>query len=129
LSEKITIGGLPVGGQEPLLSAAVRWGDVLYLSGRAAVDPATLKVTSQDFEEQTRLVLEEVVGVLRQGGSGPEHALRVVCYLADRSHFSAWNRLYAEYFPAPRPARTTMVADFAVEGLLIEVEVTAGIPT
>jgi len=128
-NEKITIGSLPVGGSEPILSAATRWGDLLFLSGRAAVDTATMQVTSADFEEQTRFVLDSIVDVLREAGSGPEHVLRVVCYLVDRDDFAAWNRIYAEYFPAPRPARTTMVADFAVEGLLIEVEVTAGIPS
>ena len=50
----------------------------------------------------------------------------------DRNHFetdfAAWNRIYAEYFPAPRPARTTLVTGFAVPGLRIEVQVTAGIP-
>jgi 2-iminobutanoate/2-iminopropanoate deaminase len=126
---KISLGGLPVGGREPLLSTAVRWGDLLFLSGRAAVNPETLEVVSDDFEEQGRFVLDEIVGVLRDGGSGPEHVLRVECWLADAADFPGWNRLYAEYFPAPRPVRTTLVTGFAVPGLLIEVQVTAGIPS
>ena len=128
MPERVVVGGLPAGGSEPLIAEAVRWGDVLYLSGHAAVDQATMRPTSDDFEEQARFVLDSVVRVLRAGGSGPEHALRVVCYLARRDDFGAWNELWKEYFPAPRPARTTMVADFALAGLLIEVEVTAGVP-
>lgn len=128
MTEKVSIGGLPVGGGEPILAGAVRWGDLLFLSGRAAVDPETLAVTADDFVGQATFVLEQIGDVLRAAGSGPEHALRVVCYLADRRYFEAWNRLYREFFPSPRPARTTMVADFAVAGLLVEVEVTAGIP-
>jgi 2-iminobutanoate/2-iminopropanoate deaminase len=126
--EKISLGGLPVGGREPLLSTAVRWGNLLFLSGRAAVNPETLEVRSDDFEQQARFVLDEIVDVLRTGGSGPEHVLRVECWLANATDFADWNRIYAEYFPAPRPARTTLVSDFAVPGLLIEVQVTAGIP-
>ena len=129
MPEKISLGGLPVGGSEPLLAAAVRFGDLLFLSGRAAVDPETLEVVSEDFEEQARFVLDEIVAVLRASGSAAEHVLRVECWLAERGDFAAWNRLYAEYFPAPRPARTTLVTDFAVPGLLIEVQVTAGIPS
>jgi 2-iminobutanoate/2-iminopropanoate deaminase len=125
---KISLGGLPVGGREPLLSTAVRWGDLLFLSGRAAVNPETLEVVSDDFEEQARFVLDEIVDVLRDGGSGPEHVLRVECWLESAADFADWNRLYAEYFPAPRPVRTTLVTGFAVAGLLIEVQVTAGIP-
>lgn len=128
MTEKISIGGLPVGGSEPILSTATRWGDLLFLSGRAAVNPDTLEVVSDDFDEQARFTLDEVVQVLRDAGSGPEHVLRVICYLADRRDFDAWNGHYSATFPAPRPARTTIVSDFAVEGLLIEVEVTAGIP-
>jgi 2-iminobutanoate/2-iminopropanoate deaminase len=127
MPEKITLGTLPVGGVEPLLATAVRFGDLLFLSGRAAVEPETLEVVSDDFEEQARFVLDEIVAVLRDAGSGPEHVLRVECWLADAAHFADWNRLYAEYFPAPRPARTTLVSGFAVPGLLIEVQVTAGI--
>jgi 2-iminobutanoate/2-iminopropanoate deaminase len=124
---KISLGGLPVGGREPLLSTAVRWGDLLFLSGRAALNPETLGVVSDDFEAQARFVLDEIVDVLRDGGSGPEHVLRVECWLASAADFADWNRLYAEYFPAPRPVRTTLVTGFAVAGLLIEVQVTAGI--
>ena len=62
------------------------------------------------------------------GGSGPEHVLRVQCYLLEASDFDVWNRVWAEYFPAPRPVRTTIVTGFTVPGMLIEVEVTAGIP-
>jgi 2-iminobutanoate/2-iminopropanoate deaminase len=128
MPEKISLGGLPVGGTEPLLSTAVRFGDLLFLSGRAAVDPETLQVVSDDFAEQARFVLDEIVTVLRDAGSGPEHVLRVECWLADAAHFPLWNRLYADTFPAPRPARTTLVTGFAVPGLLIEVQVTAGVP-
>jgi 2-iminobutanoate/2-iminopropanoate deaminase len=126
--EKISLGGLPVGGNEPLISTAVRWGDILFCSGRAAVDPATLEVLTDDFEEQARHVLGEVVETLRAAGSAPEHVLRVECWLARQSDFADWNRIYAEFFPAPRPARSTLVTGFAVPGLLIEVQVTAGIP-
>jgi 2-iminobutanoate/2-iminopropanoate deaminase len=66
---------------------------------------------------------------LREAGSAPEHVLRVQCYLLHAEDFAAWNRVWAEYFPAPRPVRTTIVTGFTVPGMLIEVEVTAGIPS
>ena len=54
--------------------------------------------------------------------------LRVQCYLLNADDFAAWNELWAEYFAAPRPVRTTIVTGFTVPGMLIEVEATAGIP-
>jgi 2-iminobutanoate/2-iminopropanoate deaminase len=126
--EKVSLGGLAVGGAEPLISSAVRWGDLLFLSGRGGIDTATLAVVSDDFEEQAGAVLTDIGATLAEAGSGFEHVLRVQCYLADPAHFPAWNHLWAEYFPAPRPVRTTIVTGFALPGMLIEVEVTAGIP-
>ena len=128
MTERISIGGIPVGGKEPLISNAVRWGDLLFLSGRAPINTETLQVVSHDFVEQGRKVLDDIVASLHEAGSGPEHVLRVQCYLATPDDFGAWNVLWAEYFPPPRPVRTTIVTGFAVPGMLIEVEVTAGIP-
>ena len=122
------VGELPVGGQEPLISSAIRWGDLLFLSGRAPLDPSTLRIVSSDFEEQARSVLDQILASLAEAGSAPEHVLRVQCYLLEASDFDAWNRIWAEYFPSPRPVRTTIVTGFTVPGMLIEVEVTAGIP-
>jgi len=129
VTKRVVVGELPVGGQEPLIASAVRWGDLLLLSGRAPIDVTTLQVVSTDFREQTRDVLDTIMASLAEAGSGPEHVLRVVCYLLDAKYAREWNELWAEYFPPPRPARTTVVADFAVEGMLIEIEVTAGIPS
>jgi len=128
MTERICIGGLPVGGKEPLMSTAVRWGDLLFLSGRAPIDTQTMKIVSPDFTVQARNVLDTIVASLNEAGSGPAHVLRVQCYLANPDDFAAWNTLWAEYFPAPRPVRTTIVTGFVVPGMLVEIEVTAGIP-
>jgi 2-iminobutanoate/2-iminopropanoate deaminase len=128
MTQRVTIGGLPVGGQEPLISTAVRWGDLLFLSGRAPIDTETLQVVSDDFEEQARMVLDDIVAALGEAGSDADNVLHTRCYLARAGDFAVWNRLWSEYFSAPRPARTTVVTEFTVPGMLIEVEVTAGIP-
>ena len=111
----------------PLMSDAVRWGDLLLLSGRAAVDPGTGAIRAPDFDTQCRIVLDDALEVLAAAGSSPEQVLRVECWLASREHFAAWNDHWARAFPPPRPARTTLVADFAVAGLLVEVQLTAGV--
>jgi 2-iminobutanoate/2-iminopropanoate deaminase len=129
MTQRVVVGELPVGGSQPLISSAVRWGDLLFLSGRAPVDTATMQVVASEFGVQARNVLDQVVATLAEAGSGPEHVLRVQCYLADEDDFAEWNEVWAEYFPPPRPVRTTIVTGFVVPGMLIEVEVTAGIPS
>ena len=54
--------------------------------------------------------------------------MRVECFLADGDDFPAWNRIWSERFAPPRPARTTVVTRFAVPGILIELQVTVGLP-
>jgi len=129
LTERVVIGELPVGGREPLIASAIRWGDLLFLSGRAPIDTTTMEIVSTDFRKQARAVLDQIVASLAEAGSAPEHVLRVQCYLLDPSDFGAWNELWAEYFPPPRPVRTTIVTGFTTPGMLVEVEVTAGIPS
>ena len=112
-----------------LMPDATRWGDLLFLSGRAAVDPLTFELRAPDFASQGRIVLDDIAAVLESAGSGMEHVLRVECFLADPGDFAAWNELFSERFPVRRPARTTLVSAFALEGMLIEIQVVAGVPS
>ena len=127
----ITLGGGTTLGAsgDPLMSDATAWGDLLFLAGRAAVDPATGQIRATTFDEQCRVVLDDVFAVLAAGGSGPDHVLRVECWLADRADFAAWNVQYARAFAPPRPARTTLIAELPLAGLLIEIQVVAGVPS
>src|SRR5687767_14469760 len=93
----VSVGpGTTLGGSGgPLMSDATVWGDVMWLSGRAAVDPATGRPCATTFDGQCRAVLQDVLAVLDAGGSGPEHVLRVECWLSDPVHFAEWNAHYA----------------------------------
>jgi 2-iminobutanoate/2-iminopropanoate deaminase len=124
------ISRIDASGQSPsaLMPDATRWGDLLFLSGRAAVDPTTFELLADDFDSQGRIVLDDIASVLESSGSGMDHVLRLECFLADPADFAAWNALFIERFAAWRPARTTLVSAFALEGMLIEIQVTAGIP-
>lgn len=121
-------GGTTLGGETPLMSDATRWERTLFLSGRAAVDPATGELRATDFDGQMRIVLDDALEVLEVAGSGPGHVLRVECWLSDPKNFGAWNVGYEAAFPPPRPARTTLVSELPLPGLLIEVQLTAAVP-
>jgi 2-iminobutanoate/2-iminopropanoate deaminase len=128
VADRATTLGEP--GAHPLMSDAIAWNGVLYLSGRAAVDPATGTVRATGFSEQLQIVLDDTLAVLERAGSGPQHVLRVECWLLDAADFAAWNAAYAATFPPPRPARTTLVvAGLPIEGLLVELQLTAGLPS
>jgi 2-iminobutanoate/2-iminopropanoate deaminase len=124
----LTIGsGSTMGSGEAVIADAVVFGDLLYLSGRAAVDPGTLSVIDGDFDTQAHAVLADIDAVLEAAGSTRALVLRVECFLAHAADFASWNRVWSSYFTAPRPARTTVVAGFAIPGILIELQITAAI--
>ncbi len=124
----IVVGsGSTLGTGEAVMSDAVRVGDLLLLSGRAAVDPATLQVVTGGFDAQARSILADIDAVLEAGGSSRSQVARVECFLANPGDFAVWNEIWIEHFAAPRPSRTTVVCGFAVAGLLIELQVTAAV--
>jgi 2-iminobutanoate/2-iminopropanoate deaminase len=118
-------GGVAVGGAEPLFPAAIKHGDLLFLSGQAPVDPVTLAVCAPDFASQAAFVMDRIAGTLAAAGSGPQDVLRVECILARAEDFMAWNEIFSSAFAPPRPARTTIVGGFVVPDMLLEVQVTA----
>lgn len=119
--------GSTLGYADPAISDAVCIGGLVFLSGRADVHPETLRVRNERFEAQARSVLTDIDAVLLAAGSSPEHVLRVECFLSDAGDFEAWNRIWTEFFPVPRPARTTIVTAPTIPGLLIELSVTAAV--
>ena len=88
-------------------SPAVRVGDLIFVSGQASVDK-TGKIISGTFEEEFRRSIENLRDVLEGAGSDLEHVIQTRNYIRDSANSTLYNQLYAEYFKAPLPARTTI---------------------
>jgi 2-iminobutanoate/2-iminopropanoate deaminase len=108
------------------MAGATRWGDLLVLSGLAAIDPVAMAPTAADFAGQARDVLAQLDDLLARGASSRAHVLRVECFLADCADFAPWNLTFSEAFGDHPPARTTLVSGLALPGLRIELQVLAG---
>jgi 2-iminobutanoate/2-iminopropanoate deaminase len=114
-------GTTPVGAYSP---GVIAEGRFVYVSGQASLrDGAVLSGT---VEEETRLALANVRAVLAEAGADLEDVVRVGVYLADIGDFAAMNAVYAEHFPAPPPARTTIGAD--LPGIKVEIDCVAVLP-
>ena len=129
VTEQIVVGELPVGGTEPLISSAIPWGDLLFLSGRAPIDTSTMEVVSDDFEEQARDVLDRSATRFAEAGSGSSTCSASSATCSTPRTSARGTRSGRSTFPPPRPVRTTIVTGFTVPRMLIEIEVTAGIPS
>lgn len=107
-------------------SPAVRWGNLVFVSGQASLDPTTNQIVHGTFEEEAERTFQNVKALVEAAGSSMEKVLKVNVYLADINDFEAMNAIYRKYFPEPFPARTTVQAPLA-KGLKIEVDVIAAL--
>lgn len=101
-------------------SQAIKANGFIFISGQGAGDPATGRVVDGGIAEQTARCLENLKAIVEAAGSSLEHAVRVGVFLRDINDFEAMNQVYALYFSANPPARTTIEAarlprDFRVE--------------
>ena len=106
-------------------SAAVRAGDLLFLSGQVALDPATGKLIAGDIGAQTEQIFANISAVLEAAGKSFDDVMKTTVYLADMKDFGAMNTVYAHYFQTPYPARTTIQAAGLPLGAAVEIEVMA----
>jgi 2-iminobutanoate/2-iminopropanoate deaminase len=88
-------------------SPATKVGDLIFVSGQASVD-AGGKIVSDTFEGEMRRSIENLRKVLEDAGSDLAHVAQTRNYVRDGEDVPLFNKLYAEYFSAPFPARTTI---------------------
>ncbi len=106
-------------------SPVVRAGDFLFVSGQVPIDPRTDSFSPGDIRHQTRLVLENIRRILEGCGASPADVAQCTVFLADAGDFASMNEVYAEFFGAHKPARTTVQAGFMAPGIKIEVDCVA----
>jgi 2-iminobutanoate/2-iminopropanoate deaminase len=106
-------------------SQAVRMGNLLFCSGQIPLDPATGELVCGDVAAQTRQVFANLEAVLSEAGAGFEHVARTTVYLADMNDFAAMNAVYATFFNAPAPARSTIQAAGLPRNARVEIDVIA----
>jgi 2-iminobutanoate/2-iminopropanoate deaminase len=90
-------------------SSAVRAGDLIFLSGQLGTknESGGPKVVPGGIEAETRQALENIKEILDRSGSSMDHVLKCMVMLADMNEWPAMNKVYASYFPGPKPARTS----------------------
>jgi 2-iminobutanoate/2-iminopropanoate deaminase len=109
-------------------SHAIRFGNLVFLSGQLARDEATSLPVEGGIQPQTRKVLQNVKAVLEAAGTSMDMVLKTTCFLMDRNDFDDFNSVYREFFPKDQPARSTFQVAKLAPGYIVEIEVIAGVP-
>jgi 2-iminobutanoate/2-iminopropanoate deaminase len=116
-------------GPKPIgpYSQAIRTNGFLFVSGQVALDPKTGEMTGPDIRQQTERVFENVKGILEAAGSNLHHVVKTTVFLKDMNDFATMNEVYARYFTAAPPARSTVQVARLPKDALVEIEVIAAL--
>ena len=105
-------------------SQAISHGGLLFVSGQLGLDPATGNL-ADGVEAQTRRALANLVAILAAARLSPAHVLKATVYVANMDDFALVNRLYAEVFSPPFPAREVVQAARLPKNALVEISAIA----
>jgi 2-iminobutanoate/2-iminopropanoate deaminase len=104
---------------------AVRIEDLLFCAGQIPIDPATGNLVSGDIKVQTERVLENVKAILEDQNLGFANVVKSTVFLTNLGDFAAMNEVYAKYFTADFPARSTIQVAALPKGATVEIEIVA----
>jgi 2-iminobutanoate/2-iminopropanoate deaminase len=118
--ERISPPGLPT--PRGPYSPAVRAGDFLFVSGQGPIDPKTNEFSYGDIQHETRIVLNNIRTILEGCGASLADVVKCSVFIRDGGDFAAMNQVYAEFFGAAKPARTTVETKFANPTMKVEID-------
>lgn len=115
---------------QPMFSAdAIRYGDLLFVSGCVPMDTNGSLVGPGDLEAQARQVMENMASVLAASGTDFSQVLKTTVFMTDISRRKVPDAVRREYFGERPPASTIVeVTALTAEGIEIEIEAIAAIP-
>jgi 2-iminobutanoate/2-iminopropanoate deaminase len=105
--------------------AVVAAGDLVFLAGQGPFRPDGHQVEG-GFEAEARQTFANLAAVAQAAGASLANAVRVGVFLREMENFDAMDAIYREFFPEPRPARTTVQSD--LPGFEIEVDAVILVP-
>ncbi len=108
------------------ISPGWKVGDLIFLSGQAALSPQGEIVGENDFDAQIGQIMANIKTVLKAAGSDLDKIVKVTIYLTDMKYFPKIIEARKSYFKSPYPADTIVeVSSLALPQLLVEIDVIA----
>jgi 2-iminobutanoate/2-iminopropanoate deaminase len=109
---------LPIGPY----SQAVEVNGFIFTSGQIAIDPSSNQLIEGNAAEQTKQVLENLKQVLSAAGASLDNVVKTTIFIKNMDDFGAVNEVYAGYFSANRPARSTVEVARLPKDVLVEID-------
>ncbi len=106
-------------------SPALKVGNMLFLSGSIPLDPVSGQIVPGDITAQATRVMENIKALLAAAGADFSQVARTTVFMVDLGEFAAMNEVYAKYFAAPYPARSTVQVVKLPRDVRVEIDVIA----
>jgi 2-iminobutanoate/2-iminopropanoate deaminase len=106
-------------------SPALKAGNLLFLSGSIPLDPVSGQLVDGGITEQTTRVMKNIKALLEAAGADFNQVVRTTVFMVDLGEFAAMNEIYASYFSAPYPARSTVQVVKLPRDVRVEIDVIA----
>jgi reactive intermediate/imine deaminase len=103
-------------------SQAVKYGSTVYVSGQIPLDPATGEMVQGSIEAQIRRVFDNLKAIVTAAGGDFANVAKVNVYLTDLGNFALLNKVMAEYFKEPYPARAAVQVSALPKGATVEMD-------
>lgn len=104
---------------------AVQAGNMLFLSGQVAINPATGTIDAADLREEAVQVMENLKAVLQEAGFSFADVVKTTIFLSDMGHFGLVNDVYGSYFTGNYPARETVAVKTLPKNVNVEISMIA----
>lgn len=109
-------------------SQAIGFGPFVFASGSAGIDPSSGELVPGGIEAETRQTIQNLSQILEAGGVSLDQVVKTTVFMADLAEFPRMNAVYAEYFGAAPPARSTVEVAALPMGARVEIEAIAVVP-
>ena len=116
-----TTGFTPGQAVSPL-AQAIRFGNMLFVSGQGSVDPATGTVVEGDIAVQTRLALDNLMSVLAAAGATAKNVVNMRVTLRDVADFPCFNETFCEYFDGEKVTGTCFGGTPNRDGVNVQID-------
>jgi reactive intermediate/imine deaminase len=103
-------------------SQAVKVGGTVYVSGQIPLDPSTGEMVQGPIEQHIRRVFDNLQAIVKEAGGDFSHVAKLNVFLTDLTHFPTLNKVMAEYFREPYPARAAIQVAALPKGAVVEMD-------
>ncbi len=106
---------------------AVQTGNLIFISGQVAIDPATSQLKIGSINEETHQVMNNLDAILKKAGISFSNVVKTTIFLSDMNLFAEVNEIYGKYFDADFPARETVAVKGLPKNVNVEISMIAAL--